>query len=74
MRRREFLSVLGGALAVAPALAPMSLRAQQSPPYIIGILQAGSAASVGPFLDAFRDAMRQLGYVEGSAQQANQSD
>jgi ABC-type uncharacterized transport system substrate-binding protein len=65
MRRREFLSVLCGALAVAPALPPMSLRAQQSPPSLVGILQAGSAASVGPFLDAFRDAMRQLGYVEG---------
>ncbi len=65
MRRREFLSLLGGAVAVAPALAPMSLRAQQSPPAVIGILQAGSAASVAPFYDAFRNAMRQLGYIEG---------
>jgi hypothetical protein len=28
MRRREFLDLLVGALAVAPALAPVSLRAQ----------------------------------------------
>jgi putative tryptophan/tyrosine transport system substrate-binding protein len=62
MRRREFLSLLGGAVA---ALAPMSLRAEQSPPAVIGFLQAASAASVAPFVDAFRDAMRQLGYIEG---------
>src|SRR3954468_10366810 len=66
MRRREFLSLVGGAVpVVAPALAPMSLRAQQSPPAMIGILNAAPAASVAPFLDAFREAMRQLGYVEG---------
>ena len=65
MRRREFLGFLGGAVAVAPVLAPMSLLAGQSAPAIIGILNAASAASVGPFVDAFRDAMRQGGYVEG---------
>src|SRR3954447_13331883 len=58
MRRREFLSLLRGAVpVVAPALAPMSLRAQQSPPAMIGILNAAPAASVAPFLDAFREAM-----------------
>jgi putative ABC transport system substrate-binding protein len=62
MRRREFLSLLGGAVA---ALAPMSLRAEQSPPAVIGFLQTASAASVAPFVDAFRDTMRQLGYIEG---------
>ena len=65
MRRREFLGLLGGAVAVAPVLAPMSLLAGQSAPAIIGILNAASAASVGPFVDAFRDAMRERGYVEG---------
>src|SRR6266536_4642264 len=62
MRRREFLSFLGGAVA---ALAPMSLRAQQSPPAVIGFLQAASAASNASNFHAFRDAMRQLGYIEG---------
>jgi hypothetical protein len=41
MRGREFLIILGG--AVVPALAPLSLPAQQSPPAVIGILQAASA-------------------------------
>jgi putative ABC transport system substrate-binding protein len=64
MKRREFISLLGGA-AAAPMLAPLGALAQQSPPALIGFLQAGSAASTASYLDAFRDATRQLGYIEG---------
>jgi putative ABC transport system substrate-binding protein len=65
MRRHELVTLLSGALAAAPALGPLSLRAQQSPPALVGILQAGSAASNASNFHAFRDAMRQLGYIEG---------
>ena len=64
MKRREFVSLFGGA-AAAPMLAPLGALAQQSPPALIGFLQAGSAASTASYLDAFRDATRQLGYIEG---------
>ena len=60
MKRREFIGLVGGAAAW-----PLAARAQQTPPVLIGILQAGSAVSTSPVLDAFRDAMRQLGYIEG---------
>jgi putative ABC transport system substrate-binding protein len=38
---------------------------QQSPMQVIGILQAGSAASTSDYLDALRKGLRQLGYIEG---------
>jgi putative tryptophan/tyrosine transport system substrate-binding protein len=65
MKRREFITLLGGAAAAPTVLWPLAARAQQSPPALIGVLNAGSAASVGSELEAFRGAMRQLGYVEG---------
>jgi putative ABC transport system substrate-binding protein len=60
MRRRVFIAGLSGALAW-----PLATRAQQPSMPVIGFLQAGSAASSADYLDAFRDAMRQLGYIEG---------
>jgi putative ABC transport system substrate-binding protein len=58
MRRREFIAGLSGALTWSAVLAQPSTR-------VIAFLQAGSAASTGDYLDAFRDAMRGLGYIEG---------
>jgi putative ABC transport system substrate-binding protein len=60
MQRRDFLGVLGGA-AVAW---PLAARAQQ-PNRIprVGVLASASATS--PIEDAFRQGMRDLGYVEG---------
>ncbi|TMJ87088.1 MAG: hypothetical protein E6G76_13520 [Alphaproteobacteria bacterium] len=56
MRRREFIALLGGAAATWP----LSLRAQQ-PAKIprIGIIDDA------PMWHAFRQALRELGYVEG---------
>src|SRR6266487_845137 len=61
MRRRDFIKVIAGS-AIA---APLAARAQQPSMPVIGFLQAGSAASTADYFDAFRDAMRQLGYIEG---------
>jgi putative ABC transport system substrate-binding protein len=59
MRRREFITLLGGAAAAWP----LTARAQQ---------QAGKTTSVGilaiepwPPIDTFRRALNDLGYVEG---------
>ena len=61
-RRREFIALLGGAAAAWPHMA----RAQQPSPALIGFLNGSSAAALVPQLEAFRSAMRGLGYVEGT--------
>ena len=61
MRRREFISILGG----AATFIPLSAWAQQSQLPLIGILNAASAESTASSYEAFRAELRQLGYVEG---------
>jgi putative ABC transport system substrate-binding protein len=56
--RRSFVTGLGVVLA-----APLAAAAQQARTPHIGWLSAGSEPD--PFLEAFRDALRKLGYVEG---------
>jgi putative tryptophan/tyrosine transport system substrate-binding protein len=58
MRRREFITLVGGGAAAWPKLS----RAQQPLP-IVGLLLPGSAVSG---VEVFRDAMRKLAYVEGN--------
>ena len=62
MRRREFITLLGGA-AVAW---PVAVRAQQpTKTYRIGMLELVSPALNTAQLDAFRKGLREFGYVEG---------
>ena len=61
MRRREFIAFLGGATAAWP----IPSRAQQPAIPLIGIINAGSAASTAKGYEAFRSELRRLGYVEG---------
>ena len=63
MHRREFITLLGTAAAW-----PLTVRAQQVPPVVIGVLHASSSsdAVTSKQLGAFKAALRQLGYVEGS--------
>jgi putative tryptophan/tyrosine transport system substrate-binding protein len=61
VRRREFLALFGGAAAAWP----LAARTQQSSPLLIGFLNAGAATTLKRELDAFRDGLRSLGYVEG---------
>jgi putative tryptophan/tyrosine transport system substrate-binding protein len=60
--RRKVLVVLGSTLVASPFWA----RAQQTAkvPHI-GYVSLGSVSSNGAFLDAFRDGLRELGYVDG---------
>ena len=59
MRRREFISLIGGTAAAWP----LAARAQQSAMRVIGILSPETPAS--PFVEALRVGLQELGYVDG---------
>jgi putative ABC transport system substrate-binding protein len=60
MRRREFLGVLG-----AVAAWPFTASAQPSTMPVIGILNNATLASQATRLHAFRQGLKQIGFVEG---------
>ena len=60
MKRREFMSLLGGAAAAWPFAA----RGQQSKVARIGALYIGTADAES-FKNELREGLRELGYVEG---------
>jgi putative tryptophan/tyrosine transport system substrate-binding protein len=61
MRRREFLTLLGGAVVW-----PLAARAQQGKVPVIGFLHPGLPDGIGsPAFSALRDGLRDVGYIEG---------
>src|SRR5437667_1155929 len=63
MKRREFITLLGGAAAATP----LAARAQSGPARRLGVLMNGTATETPAqsYVAAFVQTLRQLGWLEG---------
>jgi putative ABC transport system substrate-binding protein len=61
MRRREFIALVGGAAAAWP----LAAHAQQTSVPVIGFLHVAFPERYTQQLSAFRQGLKQSGYVEG---------
>ena len=61
MKRREFITLLGGAAATWP----LAVRAQQPPMPVIGLLSSVTARQWAPFIAAFLQGLNEVGFADG---------
>jgi len=64
MKRREFITLLGGMAAASSGFWPLAARAQAAMP-VIGVISSASSRDYVPMLAAFRKALGETGFVEG---------
>jgi putative tryptophan/tyrosine transport system substrate-binding protein len=64
MRRRDFITLVGGA-AVAPVLSPLAARAQQPALPVVGFVRSTSLADSTRIVAAFRQGLNEAGFVDG---------
>ena len=61
MRRREFISFIGGVAATWP----LAVRAQQTPLPVIGFLNSASPQPFENYVAGFRACLKEAGYIDG---------
>ncbi|HVQ81942.1 MAG: hypothetical protein WAK36_18635 [Pseudolabrys sp.] len=67
MKRREFITLLGGAAAVWP----ITVLAQQSTMPVVGFIHILSPENVPHFVPAFHRGLKEAGFVEAKTSQSN---